>query len=113
MDRLAGEVQDQTEVARPAVERLPDGSALVDGLMLLSDVRNELGIDFGEAEYDTLGGLIFGMLGRRPTLGDNVVAGGRTLIVEELDGLRVARVRIAAAPVEEETAANPPEAVRS
>jgi len=113
MDRLAGEVRDQTEMARPAVERLADGTALVDGLTLLSDVGNELGIDFGETEYDTLGGLIFGLLGRRPTLGDSVVAAGRTLIVEELDGLRVARVRITSAAVEEKQPVEPTEAVTS
>jgi putative hemolysin len=95
MDRLAGEVRDQAEVARPSVETLPDGSAMVDGLLLLSDVQTEVGMDFGETEYDTLGGYIFGKLGRRPKLGDSVDVDSRTLTVEELDGLRISRVRIA------------------
>jgi CBS domain containing-hemolysin-like protein len=94
MDRLAGEVRDQAELSRPSVEMLPDGVALVDGLLLLSDVEAEVGMDFGETEYDTLGGFIFGKLGRRPKLGDSVDVDGRTLTVEELDGLRISRVRI-------------------
>jgi CBS domain containing-hemolysin-like protein len=94
MDRLAGEVRDESEMERPAVEWLPDGSAMVDGLLLLSDVETELNLDFGEPEYDTLGGFIFGKLGRRPSIGDIVQVGEWSLTVAELDGLRVSRVRI-------------------
>ncbi|HZT08985.1 MAG TPA: hemolysin family protein [Chloroflexota bacterium] len=94
MDRLAGEIRDQTELARPTVEWLPDGSTMVDGLMLLGDVETELGIDFGESEYDTVGGFLFGRLGRRPAIGDTINVGDRTLAVAELDGLRVSRVAI-------------------
>lgn len=94
MDRIAGEVRDESEVAPPTVQRLPDGSVIVDGLMLLSDVQAELDIDFNDQDYDTLGGLIFGRLGRRPVAGDRVETVGHRFIVEELDGLRVARVRI-------------------
>lgn len=96
IDRIAGEVRDEWEAEAPTVERLDDGSALVDGLALLSDVEAELGIPFGESDYDTLGGFIFGRLGRRPVVGDSVAVDGRTLVVEEMDGLRVARVRVAA-----------------
>jgi CBS domain containing-hemolysin-like protein len=108
MDRLAGEVRDEAEPSRPPVEVLPDGSILVDGLMLIKDLEQELGIDFGAAEYDTLGGFIFGKLGRRPVLGDTVAADGRVLVVEELDGLRVSRARICErVPANEATAPSP------
>jgi CBS domain containing-hemolysin-like protein len=96
IDRIAGEIRDESEIERATIERLPDGSALVDGLALLSDVELELGMDFGEPEYDTLGGLIFGRLGRRPAVGDAIDIDGRTLTVEEVDGVRIARVRVRA-----------------
>jgi CBS domain containing-hemolysin-like protein len=94
MDRIAGEVPDESEVTLPMVEWLADGSAMFDGLALLSDVEAELDIEFGESDYDTLGGLIFGRLGRRPAVGDKVEAAGRIFIIEELDGFRVSRVRV-------------------
>jgi putative hemolysin len=94
MDRIAGEVRDEWETVEPAVQWLADGSAMVDGLSLLSDVTEEFALSFGDAEYDTLGGYIFGRLGRRPAIGDEVEVDGRQLTVEELDGLRVSRVRI-------------------
>jgi CBS domain containing-hemolysin-like protein len=94
LDRIAGEVRDEADSAAPTIEFLPDGDVMVDGLALLSDVGAELGISFGESDYDTLGGYIFGRLGKRPEVGDAVVVDGRTLRVEEMDGLRVARVRV-------------------
>ncbi len=94
MDRIAGEVRDEWEAPEPTIQWLADGSAIVDGLSLLTDVADEFDIPFGEAEYDTLGGYIFGRLGRRPMISDSVEVDGRRLTVEELDGLRVSRVRI-------------------
>jgi CBS domain containing-hemolysin-like protein len=94
LDRIAGEVRDESEMEPPMIQWLSDGSAIVDGLMLLPDVEAEFGIRFGDEEYDTLGGLIFGKLGRRPAVGDEIECAGRRFVVEELDGLRVSRVRI-------------------
>ncbi|HEY3118799.1 MAG TPA: hemolysin family protein [Chloroflexota bacterium] len=95
LDRIAGEVRDETDQEPPTIERLADGSVMVDGLALLGDVEAELNIELGE-DYDTLGGLVFGKLGRRPRVGDAVEAAGCRFIVEELDGLRIARVRVEA-----------------
>jgi CBS domain containing-hemolysin-like protein len=94
MDRIAGEVRDEWETVEPTIQWLADGSAMVDGLALLTDIADEFGIPFGDADFDTLGGYIFGRLGRRPAVGDTVDVDGRRLTIEELDGLRVSRVRI-------------------
>ena len=96
MDRIAGEVGDETDLESPSVEWLPDGSALIDGLALLTDLESEQGLRFDEPDYDTLGGLVFGKLGRRPAVGDIVQAAGRVFTIDEIDGLRVSRVRMQA-----------------
>ncbi|MSQ23048.1 MAG: HlyC/CorC family transporter [Chloroflexi bacterium] len=94
LDRIAGEVRDETEVAPPEVQWLPDGSAIVDGLALLSDVQDEFHIKLSDGDYDTLGGFVFGRLGRRPAVGDSVDVGSHRFTIEQVDGLRVARVRV-------------------
>jgi CBS domain containing-hemolysin-like protein len=96
LDRIAGEVRDESELDPPTLVRLPDGSVIVDGLMLLSDAEGELGLRFSEADqdYDTIGGVIFGRLGRRPAIGDRVRLDNHELAVHELDGIRIARVRV-------------------
>jgi putative hemolysin len=71
---------------------LTDGSALVDGVALATDVNAQFGLSIDEDLYDTIGGFVLGRLGRRPRLGDAVDIDGRRIRVEALDGLRVARV---------------------
>jgi Mg2+/Co2+ transporter CorC len=95
MARLVGEMGD--EYAQPVheVRPLPDGSVLVDGLALVEDVNAELGTHFDASEVDTMGGLVFSKLGRRPQIGDEVEIDERYRArVERLDGLRIARVRL-------------------
>jgi len=59
----------------------------------MDDVNGQLGLSLhGEAE--TLGGYVFEMLGRKPELGDEVAVNGNVLRVEDLDGLRIAEVRV-------------------
>jgi len=94
LDRLPGEAAEESEEVARTVTWLPDGSALVDGLALLSDVERELRIVFGDTDHDTLGGFIFGHLGRRPRTGDEVEVAGHSLVVEAMSGLRIAHVRV-------------------
>jgi CBS domain containing-hemolysin-like protein len=71
---------------------LADGSALIDGLALVADVNERFGLHVDEESYNTFGGFVLGRIGRRPRVGDRFDLEGRTLRVEALDGLRVARV---------------------
>jgi CBS domain containing-hemolysin-like protein len=76
-----------------------DGSFLLDGLTTLVEAKEFYDLDLAddEIDVDTVGGYVFSRLGRPGVVGDEVVLNdGRTLRVEELDGLRIARVRVLA-----------------
>jgi CBS domain containing-hemolysin-like protein len=92
MERIVGEIGSADEGGQSAITVLTDGSALIDGLALTTDVNVQFGLRIDEDLYDTIGGYVLGRLGRRPRLGDTVEVGGRRIRVEALDGLRVARV---------------------
>jgi CBS domain containing-hemolysin-like protein len=92
MERIVGEVGSEFSAGRTRISVLPDGSALVDGLALTTDVNTQFGLHIDEDVYTTVGGFVLGQLGRRARLGDRVDVEGRTFRVEALDGLRVARV---------------------
>jgi CBS domain containing-hemolysin-like protein len=94
MERIVGEVATEHRPALPKFTPLADGSVLVDGLALVPDVNERFGLHVDESVYNTLGGFVLGELGRRARLGDHVEVEGRTLRVEALDGLRVARVHV-------------------
>jgi magnesium and cobalt exporter, CNNM family len=93
--RLLGSVGDEYTAAIEEVRKLADGTVVVDGLALVDDVNAQLGTHFDTSEVDSIGGLVFSRLGRRPRVGDEVpFEGGYRARVERLDGLRVARVRL-------------------
>ena len=95
MERIVGKLGGDFESGTSApVRQLPDGSAEIDGLALVTDANEQFALDIDEETYTTLGGFMLGRLGRRPQVGDMVEIGGRTLRVEAVDGLRVSRVRI-------------------
>jgi CBS domain containing-hemolysin-like protein len=90
MERIVGEVGPGGGNNRITV--LADGSALVDGLALVADVNAQFGLQIDEEAYNTIGGYVLGRLGRRARVGDRFEVEKRTLRVEALDGLRVARI---------------------
>ncbi|HEY1297241.1 MAG TPA: hemolysin family protein, partial [Chloroflexota bacterium] len=93
--RLLGDVGDEYAPAVQEVRTLTDGTIVADGLALVEDVNSQLGTHFDASEVDSLGGLVFSELGRRPVVGDEVeLDGGYRARVERLDGLRIARVRL-------------------
>ncbi|MFZ4519069.1 MAG: hemolysin family protein [Microthrixaceae bacterium] len=94
LEELVGEIHDEFDPAAAEVERLSDGAVLVPGSLNLGDLNEELDLSLPEGNWDTVGGLVFGTLGRVPVAGDSVVLDGVRLRVERVDGRRVTRVRI-------------------
>jgi CBS domain containing-hemolysin-like protein len=97
VEEIVGEVRDEFESGEEeaGIVTTSEGT-LIDGLMAIDDVNEALGLSL-ESESDTLGGYVFEMLGRKPELGDEVTSNGYTLRVEELDNLRIAKVRVLSA----------------
>jgi CBS domain containing-hemolysin-like protein len=93
---LIGRIREEEETAVPDGLH-PDGSLVLDGLTGLVELREryDLDLESDEIDVETLGGYVFFALGRPAQVGDEVIApSGEILRVEEMDGLRVARVRV-------------------
>ncbi len=92
LEEIVGEIRDEFDDEEPALEKLPDGSYTVDGRAPIQTVNDALGSSFESADFETVGGLVLGALGRAPEVGDKVSMDGHLLRVDEIDGPRVARV---------------------
>ena len=92
MERIVGEIPGEMRGADARSSCAPDGSADIDGLTLVTDVNEQFGLHIDEDTYTTVGGYVLGRLGRRARVGDTIDVEGRTMRVEALDGLRVAKV---------------------
>ena len=93
IEEIVGNIQDEHDKpADPEIQRMPDGSFQFDGGVLLDDVLKLLNIRLDEHEEDTVGGYIFGLLGRQPAKGDMVAIGDYQFKVLKTDGFRILRV---------------------
>lgn len=102
VEEIVGDIQDEHDKAKLAdVVHLPDGSYEFDGLVLLDEVSELLNVDFEEPEEDTIGGYIFGILGRRPERGDKVTSHGYKFEVLQATGFRIMRIKAEKVPEEQ------------
>lgn len=95
LEELVGEIEDEHDIGPGRVQRLPDGSLMVDALISINDVEDLLGIKLPEdIPYDTLAGLILDQLGRFPEKGERVEWHDYTLVCEEVKKTSIVKVRI-------------------
>jgi putative hemolysin len=97
MERIAGSAGEGDDLKALRMTTLGDGTAMVDGLMLVTDFNQRFGLHIDERLYTTVGGYVLGRIGQRPSVGDRVAVEGRILRVEALDGARVAWVHVSTA----------------
>jgi CBS domain containing-hemolysin-like protein len=99
LEEIVGEIEDEFDEDDPEFESTPEGDVLIDGGVSIGEVNERFGLSLPEDDFDTLGGYIFGALGRVPVEGDVVsVEGperdGLSLRVEETEERRVTCVRL-------------------
>jgi len=95
LEEVVGDIYDEYDVVKPAVERLADGSLAVDGRLGIGEASAAIGVALPEGEYDSLAGFLYSRLGTVPAVGDGVDIGGLHLSVLEVDGHRITRVKVA------------------
>ncbi|MGH3507626.1 MAG: hemolysin family protein [Nocardioidaceae bacterium] len=97
VEELVGDIKDEYD-EEPETTRTLTGALEVDGLLNLDDFEDETGLELPDGPYETVAGYLIQQLGRLPTVGDTATFDGFTLTVTELDGRRIARVKVEATP---------------
>ena len=90
LEEIVGEILDEyDENIESPPTRVPGGETLVEGATAIRDANEAYGLSVPEDDYTTLGGYVFGVLGRLPVVGDRVTGGGATFVVRAMDGRRI------------------------
>jgi len=89
-----GDIQDEHDTEEPGLRRIDADTVEANGSMRLSELNEKLGLHLGCEEAETLGGLIFAELGRLPKVDDRVRINGTELVVLQMEGHRVEKVRL-------------------
>jgi CBS domain containing-hemolysin-like protein len=84
-----------------------DGAPRIDGSLPISEFNSQFDAALDDTDYTTIGGYIFGQLGRLPRVGDRVTVGPLTFEVVEMEGRRVKMVRLHTSKPEEAAAPKP------
>ncbi|MGH7578738.1 MAG: hemolysin family protein [Gemmatimonadales bacterium] len=91
LEEIVGPIYDEYD---PQVKAPPGGAPQLDGAMPITDFNSEYGENLDDTDYTTIGGYVFGQLGRLPRPGDRTPAGRHTLEVVEMEGRRVKALRL-------------------
>ena len=94
IEEVIGDIRDEYDAPGDDPLRFRGGAVEADGLLNLDEVEEQTGVALPEGPYETLAGFVMASLGHVPRVGEAVEADGHRLEVSELDGRRVARVRV-------------------
>ena len=94
VEELIGEIHDEYDVDEGQSRQLHGGELEVDGLLNLDDFADQTGLELPEGPYETVAGYLLAALGHLPGVGESVDISGRKLTATQMDGRRIARVRV-------------------
>ncbi|HEY3921541.1 MAG TPA: hemolysin family protein [Gaiellaceae bacterium] len=111
VEEIVGEIEDEFDVPDESVERVDEDTVRVDGTLNIDDFNEEFECNLPAEDYHTIGGFVFGELGRPAEPGDEVTHDGMVFRVDSVEGQRVERLTVTfgwrhqqqAADAEEET----------
>jgi putative hemolysin len=89
VEEIIGDIEDEFDLPDESVSHLDDGRVRVFGSFTVDDFNEQFGTELPVERFRTLGGLVFGELGRAPSPGDAARFGGVVLEVERVEGPRV------------------------
>ncbi len=89
LEEIVGEILDEYDESAPPEPVTQPGEIVVPGGTNIGELNDRYGLTVPDEDYTTVGGYVFGALGRLPVVGDRVSAGGATFVVREMNGRRI------------------------
>jgi len=105
LEEIVGEIEDEFDLPDESIERIDDSTVRIHGTFPIDDFNEQFDSNLPLEDYHTVGGYVFGQLGRAPELGDAVDHDNLRFEVTEVDATRILRLTVSfARPEVEETA---------
>ncbi len=108
LEELVGDIMDEFDKEEPEVQELAPGVYVVDAQMWVENINERIGLELPTDEsYETVGGLIIDRLGHLPKhpgeKAEIAIGNGITLVVMQMHGRRIVKVKIVVHPVPVDT----------
>ena len=104
LEELVGEIEDEYDepLTRDMDDQpVPYGVHVIEGMLRPDEVREAIGFEFPDGDYETLAGFLLSVIERIPKNGDHISYDGWEFKVVEMDGRRIAKI-LAVSPGEEQ-----------
>lgn len=94
VEEIVGEIEDEYDEEKKPVEVVKENEYIMDGSVKLHDISDLIGINMDSEEFDSVGGLMIGELGRMPEEKEEVLVNNIRFIIERIDKNRIKKVRM-------------------
>lgn len=91
---IVGDIDDEYDEEEEEITKVSDNEYLVEGSTKISDVNEQLGINFESEEFDSIGGFIIGYLKRIPEENELIEVENVKFKIESIDKNRINKIRI-------------------
>jgi len=94
VEEIVGEIEDEFDLPDETVEQVDEDTVRIDGTFTIDDFNEQFKLDLPDEDYHTVGGFVFGALGRTATPGDEVRHNGVLFRVDSVEGQRIDRLTV-------------------
>jgi CBS domain containing-hemolysin-like protein len=98
LEEIVGEIEDEFDLPDETVERIDEDTIRIDGTFTIDDFNEQFHCNLPDDDFHTVGGFVFGMLGRGAEPGDEVSHDGLRFHVDSIDGQRIDRLTVTFMP---------------
>ncbi len=95
LEEIVGEIYDEFDkVETPELVKIDENTLNVSCKMDIEDINERFDLDIPNEDFQTIGGYVFGLLGREPELNDVIEDKNITYTILEIDGRRISRIKM-------------------
>jgi putative hemolysin len=98
LEEIVGEIEDEFDLPDESVERVDDNTVRIDGTFPIDDFNEQFKTALEHEDFHTIGGFVFGALGRPAEPGDEVQHDGISFHVDAVEGQRIDRLTVTFQP---------------
>jgi magnesium and cobalt exporter, CNNM family len=94
LEEIVGEIEDEFDLPDESIERIDDDTIRIAGTFPIDDFNEQFGTELEEDDYHSIGGFVFGLIGRAPEPGDSLDHDGMRFDVLEVEGSRILKLAV-------------------
>lgn len=94
IEEIVGDIQDEFDNETEDIVKIDDKSWMCDARASVDEIKEILGVEFDSTDIETIGGYVFNLIGEIPVKFEKVDTDNLTIVIIEVDGYKIKRVKL-------------------